>query len=1048
MENKNIFKYRLNSVEDVTNQTFYRKFLEKERRKNRCGRTIYLVLSSISFNFISEISWDISKLNNDLKVVVIINSPKSEEELVKDFMNNIYEGNLSISGTYQRSANTLMGMIKKGVLEIRTANETFHLNVIAGYTTLMGIERMSIEPHFNNGYVFWEDYEEYAAEVRREVDKIYRKSNEASSIIELTDYIRKDYSVEEMYYLMLMNIFQVEEYRAEKRQIENLKMYEAGLWKQLYDFQKDGVYGLIHRLNNYGYAILADSVGLGKTYQALAVIQYYQEKRSMKTLVLTPVKLFENWDNEKADSQVRSFKDVNLTFDVHKHTTVTSQKTPQNRSVENFNYNQYGLLVIDEAHAFRNDKSSRYQETIRRILSVNPQIKVLLLSATPVNNSLKDLSNLINLMSKGATQVTGKDNRKFNYNEIIRRNQMFIEQKIETDDEFKDLLESILVSRDKSYVKEIYKGSELQFPEKNKAISMITKLSDTENNHIEEFYKKISNLNYASYNYYEYLRDERKSYFKKKLGKNISERSMGMKYLMRLLLLKRFESTYKSLTNTIEKMISQMERWLYIADENQQQFQINTILNKSKEILGENTEDIEAIDIFDLPVEKEDFKPEFFEAIREDIHTLKAISNDTIYDDVSDKKVAEMVHVIKEIVENEEKVIVFTSYSDTAEELETKLRRENLNFGLVTGTRYIIVIDGVTKALKHYEEVLKDFSPISKKNEKVTQEIDILIATDVVSEGQNLQDCSNIINFDVHWNPVRIIQRLGRIDRLGSSHSSINNYIFWPFDSVEKYLDMRGRIDLKNEYIEAVGSESYEKDSTFNTTKEQLEQVVKGIDIEEKNMSYVRQAKKLKKYEIDYKRIKKNINEDSIFFDIVDYLHELRGVATYVYSNEITNSCYLLYRVNSRKKFNSDLFPFILVELDEQLNIKTEQIASLDKVEELHIHSQLMTFRTVSNDQKRDFFREELKDKLKDIAFILSKKFNDIKQEELSLICSIYILPTSDTPYRQTRPNDDEPFYNVDELEEYISNIDSKGDREVSSQDDWIKKEKANNIFD
>lgn len=1042
---KNLFKYKLENLEDVTASTFYTNFLKKEGIESRSGRTIYILISEISFNMVFKIATDISNLNNDLRLVVIFNEKRDVRNLIKKFMNNIFEGSESTKGKYAINANTLVGMTNRGMLEFKIAESKYHLNVICGHTLLLGMEKLSLDPNFSNGYVFWEDYEEYTAEVKTEVTKIYNASRDANEIIKLLKYTRKDYKASDMYYLMLLNIFQVQEYTSEQSEIKNMRMNNQGLWKCLFEFQRDGVYGLIHRLNKNGFALLADSVGLGKTYQALAVIQYFQEKKGEKTLVLSPIKLFENWNNEIGNQSTRSFDDVQLFFDVHFHTTITNKKTPGGTAVANVDYTTYDMLVIDEAHAFKNSKSKRYLALMNKILSVNPRIKILLLSATPVSNTLKDLESLINLMSKGARTI-GAEPNKIDYKKMIRDAERKLDLSLEPEAAFYSMLDEVLVSRDKAYVKDIYQNSNLKFPEKSESVSLTVKSTNEEKKKVTEFYEEISNMTYAMYDYYHYLREDRKEYFRSE-SLNISERSQGMKVLMRMLLLKRYESTHKSLITTINKMVAQMKQMQMIENNNPVQHKVNILENKTNDILEENGE--EGIELPYENLRRDDFTPEFFTALNEDISILESIINNKIYADISSRKIELLIAQVNELLELKEKVIIFTSYSDTAEELADKLFDVGIEFGLVTGNTYKIYKVGLGNK-SEYEKVLKEFSPKSKRNNNVEHEIDVLIATDVISEGQNLQDCSNIINFDVHWNPVRIIQRLGRIDRLNSEHEYINNYIFWPFESIEVYLNMKERLDKKNRYIHAVGAEGYEYESDYNTTKEQLEQVANGIDIEENKIQLSSKEKSKKKFELDYKRIKNEIDPDSQFFNVIDYISELRGLNTYVLKNEITTSSYLLYRTSSKEKLKSELFPYILVELDVKGKIKFNQIESLEVIRDLYEESILQRYTSIDNNIKKELFTTKVKPKLTEITYALTKKFEGIKLNELSLIASIYVL--SEDAVEATNYNRVYSVYNAVNNtilnKEWFDKTKSRSYSKNLDEHDFIHKDKANTIFD
>ncbi len=1033
---KNLFRYKLEEQGDIYSSTFYNEFLNTEKRKLKPGQTIYIVVSEISFNMLSGFVWNV--LKHKLKVVVIINKPYNNLDLVSSFMNNKFEGNLSRKGLYGKNARILLEMYKQGQLEILMANEEYHLSAITGYTTLFGIEKLIVDKDFKNGFVFWEDYEEYSNEIVCEIEKIYRKCSEAVPLIQVLEYLSKNYKLEDIYYLMLLNIFQIQEYKYEMSDINSLDMSKKSLWNTLYDFQKDGVYGLVHRINKHGFALLGDSVGLGKTYQALAVIQYYTEKRGDRALVLSPVKLYKNWDRETGTKTTNSFKDIHFTFDVHYHTTVTSTVTPQKGSIEEVNYTKYGLLVIDEAHAYRNSNNKRYKDTLNKILLVNPQIKVLLLTATPVNNSLSDLTNLVHLMSKGANTLN-IDDRKVDYKVEISKAQKRIDCSLEPGEQFYTFLDEILVSRDKTYVKEIYKNTSIKFPQKKPAKSVEIEIDSKDKLKIMEFYNTISNLNFAAYNYFQYIKEESKADFRRR-SINISERSMGMKALMQMLLVKRYESTYSSLSSTIEKIIEQMEGWLSIDNEDSQKFVKNIVNNKLDKMfieMGEERPEYED----DLMIKRRDFTNEFFLAVQNDILQLKKIKDDKQYEKISDKKVNALKEIIKKILNSKQKVIVFTSYSDTAQELSDKLNEASLDHGLVTGDTYKIYRNALAYKMQSYEDVLCDFSPKSKRNDSVEGEIDILIATDVISEGQNLQDCSNIINFDVHWNPVRIIQRLGRIDRLQSEHEYINNYIFWPMDSLEEYLNMKQRIGSKNKAIHAVGTEGYEEDSDFNTTKEQLQLVSDGIDIEKNTLLSSSSKKHLKKYELDYKRIKQEMEETSAFYNIADFVHELRGVAVYKYSSPITSSSFLLYRVSSKVKFKSDLYPYILIELDAKLNIKCNPIPSLENIQKMYVCSLLENDYKIYNHEKKEFYNKYLKEKLKEIPIQITRENPSIMKEELSLVCAIYTLPGNNNMDRYSNFDINEPTFSFDELEKLQAPKEECGKV-------YISEEKANNLFE
>lgn len=997
---KNFYEIDFNHHMDLRNNKLLDDFLEKEVGKS--NDKIYFLIENISFYALSDLIYRIRRKELNQEVIFVFNKSQNEIKLISSFMNNKSEGYLSSEGRYQKYANDIYRHIKEGQVSFYKANKDIEFNAIAGYTAMVGLRRIELSDRDSVKYLFWEDDPDISDEIYQEVQKVLRYCTKTDIINRLIEMLRKDYQLGEIYYLMLLNIFQVEEYGEEQKMIQDAKLGSTSLWNEvLYQFQKDGVLALLHRIENYGGVILADSVGLGKTYQTLAILKYYQDK-GQKAIVFAPKKLYNNWKHETAKSKSRSFEDVELEFDVHFHTTLTSLKVPDGSMFENYNYSQYDILVIDEAHAFRNQDSKRYENLMKYVRNANPQMKVILLSATPINNSLYDFESLLKIINGNKRDVNIFDNW-VNIHSLLKREQNRIGNALEVTDECRKIINSYIVARDKTYVKSIYQDSEMNFPKKNPVIPLEINGNEQYKVAIDDFYETIISMNFAIYDYYHYIKEDRRAHYRRRYP-NIGERSKGMKVLMTILILKRYESLHKSLKQTLEKIVDKMEGWLEFKMNrlSEESHSKNVIVNDTNEIIEslESEEGLITEDDFGL-ISISDLEPKFFEDVQADIECLNRIINNKVYEEISTKKMDQLKSTIKHIQSNGEKVIVFTSYSDTAESISDILFKDNIKHGLVTGVNYRVK-DVLSQSYQDFEHVLERFSPISKgKNVNNNEEIDVLIATDVISEGQNLQDCSNIVNFDIHWNPVKIIQRLGRIERLKSKHESINNYMFWPMDSLDNYLGLREKIKTKSEYSKSFGLETYDQAANVKREKEDFEAIKKGLDIEEDSMITKTMQTSIKKYRINYKRIQE-FAEPKMFKEDISLIHELRGVMSYIYDPNQMHKSYFLFRVDNQY-FNSDTFPFILAKCQGQNKIELEAATTLKELTELNedqfIEYQYCTHTGDKKEQNEELVFAQLWNCIEKIKV----EYDIRNKENISLIAGITAVPTAHDFYESSR---------------------------------------------
>ncbi len=652
---------------------------------------------------------------------------------------------------------------------------------------------------------------------------------------------------ERVYFLILFNIFNefLEDLSEDTLPNDRTGYQDSLIWNKLFNFQKDAATGIINKLETYNGCILADSVGLGKTFTALAVIKYY-ELRNRSVLVLCPKKLADNWLNYNRNLKTNLFAKDRFNYDVLCHTDLQrtsgeSFGTPLNR----INWGNYDLVVIDESHNFRNndafkDRETRYQRLMNKVIKEGVKTKVLMLSATPVNNRFNDLRNQLALAYEGDSEnLKQKLRTEKDIEEIFRKAQATFnrwttlppEERTASailnalDFDFFELLDSVTIARSRKHIETFYDTTDIgRFPERLKPLSFHCQLTNRADvMGFNDIFNELSSLKlavYAPVNYilpsrlskYEALYDTEVAGGKGKLKQADRERSLQA--LMTTNLLKRLESSIESFRLTLKKLndnhvsiLSKIEafkqtgkdtRFTDIAEEFEQAEPDDDGIPEPDDASIGGKVQISLADM-DLLSWEQDLRVDLIIIDR----LLDEMNKITPEEDVKlqhlkaqiDKKIADPLNPANK------KVLIFTAYADTANYLyhhlaKAMLSKHQLHTGRVTGTE-----NPKCTLNKSYDfqSLLTLFSPISKEKQAIfpddTNEIDILIATDCISEGQNLQDCDYLINYDIHWNPVRIIQRFGRIDRIGSKNAKIQLVNYWPDISLDEYINLKERVE-------------------------------------------------------------------------------------------------------------------------------------------------------------------------------------------------------------------------------------------------------------
>lgn len=714
-------------------------------------------------------------------------------------------------------------------------------------------------------------------------------------IIDSITSVYKENSPEFIYFITLYNIFNefLEDISEDNLPNEATGYQDSEVWKKLFDFQRDAAWAIINKLEKYNGCILADSVGLGKTFTALSVIKYY-ENRNKNVLVLCPKKLNDNWQTFKSNYLNNPLAKDRLRYDILYHTDLSRDKGYSNNlDLARINWGNYDLVVIDESHNFRNggevndNKENRYLKLMNKVIRSGVKTKVLMLSATPVNNRFNDLKNQLALAYEGDTSNIDKQlSTEKPINVIFKQAQTAFnkwtalpleERTTETlqnmlDFDFFELLDSVTIARSRKHIETFYDIDSIgKFPKRLPVISVRPSLSKREDIlSYNEIYSYISNLNLKIYMPSDYIfPSQMDKYFSEKgiaEGNNLTTqtaqkgRENGIRRLMSINLLKRLESSVHSFKLTLEKVRGQIKSTLANID-NFRNYGSNADIEATDltNISDEFDFDDQNQDLFSIGnKQKINLADMDYSSWEQDLQADLDILDELIFEvekitpDI-DEKLQTLIKLIKDKIEkpintDNKKIIIFSAFADTAEYLYDNLAcylKDNfgLETALVTGQK-----NSTTIPIKaDLNSILTYFSPISKDKDIIfpndSHKIDILIATDCISEGQNLQDCDYLINFDIHWNPVRIIQRFGRIDRIGSRNESIQLVNFWPDLSLDEYINLKARVEtrMKITIMTSTGAASdniiddiEQKDLEYR--KKQLERLqTEVVDLEEMN---------------------------------------------------------------------------------------------------------------------------------------------------------------------------------------------------------------------
>ena len=723
--------------------------------------------------------------------------------------------------------------------------------------------------------------------------------NDSSKLQEVTDEVIENItaaynenSPDFIYFVTLYNIFSefLEDVSEDHLPNEATGFKESKIWSMLYNFQKDAVLAIISKLEKFNGCILADSVGLGKTFTALAVIKYY-ENRNKSVLVLCPKKLTNNWNTYKDNYVNNPIASDRLRYDVLYHTDLNRTHGKSNGlDLERLNWSNYDLVVIDESHNFRNggklsgednEKENRYLKLLNKVIRKGVKTKVLMLSATPVNNRFNDLKNQLALAYEGNTDlIDDKLNTTKSIDDIFKNAQRAFntwskwnpaDRTTENllrmlDFDFFEVLDSVTIARSRKHIQKYYDTSDIgTFPTRLKPISLrppLTSLKKAIN--YNEIYEQLTQLSLSIYTPTHFILPSKMEKYaemyednKVNVGFTQANREQGVRRLTAINLMKRMESSVHSFNLTLKRIYSLIDSTIHSIDTYDKTSSVRLELTDISDIDEFDSEDQNGDELFTfgkkvkIEIGDMDYKSWRDSLVRDrDILELLTLMVGDITPEY-DSKLQELFRVIKNKLENpinqdNKKIIIFTAFADTAQYLfdnVSKYVKDNfgLNTAMVSGS-----VEGrttVPKLKSDLNTVLTCFSPISKDkhllmpNDKT--EIDFLIATDCISEGQNLQDCDYLINYDIHWNPVRIIQRFGRIDRIGSKNAFIQLVNFWPDVTLDEYIDLKAKVETRMKIVDmtATGDDnllSDEEKTDLEYRKAQLKRLQEEVvDIED-----------------------------------------------------------------------------------------------------------------------------------------------------------------------------------------------------------------------
>ena len=831
-----------------------------------------------------------------------------------------------------------------------------------------------------------------------------------------------------LYFVALYNIFKefLEDISEDELPKEATGFKNSAIWNKLYNFQKDAALAVINKLEKYNGCILADSVGLGKTFSALAVIKYF-ESRNRTVLVLCPKKLFENWNTYRQNYVNNPLAKDRLNYDILYHTDLSREQGRSNDlDLERVNWGNYDLVVIDESRNFRNGgkvstdengenpRENRYLRLMNKVIKAGVKTKVLMLSATPVNNRFGDLKNQLQLAyegkakafdellptNKGIEDIFRQAQTAYNVWANFSPEERTTERLLRMlDFDFFKLLDAVTIARSRKHIQQYYDTTDIgTFPDRLKPISRQPHLTDLDTAiNYNEIFEQLQLLHLAIYAPSAFILSSKLWKYKEEDSTtghrlSIEDRERGIQRLMNMQLLKRLESSVNSFRLTLGRIRDYMDETLQSierfkngetrisvddyedkdVDEDEQDF---TIGKKKNRILLEDMDYISW---------QQEIKGDL-EIIRLLLTMLESITPQ--HDSKLQQLVADLQHKFAHPINGDnKKVLIFTAFSDTAEYLYNCLAdkiksKHGLNVALVTGD----VEARSTMKLREkldFNKVLTLFSPLSKEREAIyphlKEDIDVLIATDCISEGQNLQDCDYLINYDIHWNPVRIIQRFGRIDRIGSKNSQIQLVNYWPDMTLDEYINLKGRVEarMKVTVMTATGDDnllSPEEKDDLEYRRQQLKRLQEDVvDLEEMNSGVSIMDLGLNEFRLD---LLEYMNSNH------DVEHTPYGLHAVVKATEQAPSGTMFVLKNRTAGVNIDhknqLHPFYMVYISDEGEVVVDHLHPKDLLDKMRLLCKPLTKPDVKLCSQ---FNKETRDGLRMDKYseLLSKAINSI----------------------------------------------------------------------
>lgn len=768
-----------------------------------------------------------------------------------------------------------------------------HYTPVDGFTTAdLGYE--------NNGSklvgIMKTDIPEQSKFFIAEFDRLWESSQQVHDITDaIVDYISscyKENSPDFIYYIILYNIFK--EFLADLDEDclpkEATGFKESIIWNRLYNFQKDGAVGIINKLEKYNGCILADSVGLGKTFTALAVMQYYS-LRNQSILVLCPKRLEQNWTQYQGNKTTNIFYKDRIRFDVLFHTDLgRTYGKSGGTDLATVNWGNYDLVVIDESHNFRNnnsahkDKDTRYDFLMKRIMQEGVKTKVLMLSATPVNNRYNDLKNQLLLaycgdyeamnksldISKSVQVVFNNAQKVFNAWSKLPTEQRHAKDLIDKlDIDFSIILDSVTIARSRKHIQKFYDVSDIgKFPARLPTKSIYPKLTNNADvMSYKQIYEKLLSTTMSVYAPLAMLFPSKREKYEKEyqidlqsedtrantLGQGLDRqlnRENGIKKLMTINLLKRLESSVYAFRLTLDSLLKINKKTLSKIDDYLSGNQYVTIEKSISGFVVDDPDEDEMYSFTQSAKRKISVALADVDAVtwkRDITHDIEILEE--IYAEMEkvtpdqDNKLQQLLRLIDQKIaqpfnEGNKKILVFSAFADTTEYLYQNLapymqQHYQMFTARISGGNNNKTNVGGSPAT---DRLLTLFSPKSKNKAVIypneQSEIDVLIGTDCISEGQNLQDCDICINYDIHWNPVRIVQRFGRIDRIGSTNNAIQLVNFWPDITLDEYINLNKRVSARMTIVNTTATTDDNILSTENEEmdyrKEQLKKLQEG----------------------------------------------------------------------------------------------------------------------------------------------------------------------------------------------------------------------------